>query len=155
MAGSVNSIPGKGDPAGAHKLWNFERATLARDARRCQPTQGDSKASVAERRFTARIQACTIGILLQRVAFRGDCCSCFLLRRLAAVHVGDAKVVATLLLPGASYTSWSLRLRTSARTSTRLAPMANGSTPRTWNGGSGIRCLNSITQRPESLRFEP
>ena len=75
MAGSVNSIPGKGDPAGAHKLWNFERATLARDARRCQPTQGDSKASVAERRFTARIQACTIGTLLQRVAYRGDHCS--------------------------------------------------------------------------------
>ena len=63
--------------------------------------------------------------------------------------------VATLPLPGASYTSCSLRLRTSARTSTRLAPMANGSTPRTWNGGSGIRCLNSIRLRPESLRFEP
>lgn len=52
-------------------------------------------------------------------------------------------------------TSWSLRLRTSARISTRLAPMANGSTPRIWSGGSGIRCLNSIRQRPESLRFEP
>lgn len=69
--------------------------------------------------------------------------------------IGGAKVVATLPLPGAPYTSWSLRLRTSARTSTRLAPMANGSTPRIWNGGSGIRCLNSIRQRPESLRFEP
>ena len=63
LAGSVNSIPGEADPAGAHKLWNFERTTLAREARRCQLTRVDSKASVAERRFTARIQACTIGTL--------------------------------------------------------------------------------------------
>ena len=30
LAGSVNSIPGEADPAGAHKLWNFEPTTLAR-----------------------------------------------------------------------------------------------------------------------------
>ena len=53
------------------------------------------------------------------------------------------------------YTSCSLRLRTSARTSRRLGPMAKGSTLRTWNGGSGMRCLNSIRQRPASLRLEP
>ena len=77
MAGSVNSIPGEADPAGANKLWSFERTTLAREARRCQLTRVDSKVSVAERRITARIQACTICILLQRVAYRGDRCSCF------------------------------------------------------------------------------
>ena len=30
VAGIVNSIPGEADPAGAHKLWNFERTALAR-----------------------------------------------------------------------------------------------------------------------------